>query len=764
MLSYSFYESDTRIMQYAAALVDRGDSVDVICLGRPGEPDRTVLNGVNVVRVQTRKVNEKGPFSYLYRIARFIFVSSMVLTHRHLSNRYDLIHVHSVPDFLVFAAIVPKLTGTPLILDIHDILPEFCASKFKLSHDSLLFRFMLFAERRSARFADHVIVANDLWRDRVALRSAKPQNCSSIGNYPDPEMFRLRPRSNVSEKFTIIFPGSLNWHQGVDVAINAFARISAQLPETEFRIYGEGPEKPALIALTQNLHMQDKVFFHEFVPTEEIAEIMANCDLAIVPKRASSSFGTEAASTKIREFMSLGVPVLVSRTKVDTYYHDESTVTFFESENEADLAACILKMRNDASLRQRQVQNALKSMEADNWDVKKNEYLGLVDSLQAKKLASWTAEVQKDRAIARSGHSGTAGQPKIWIDLDNSPHVPFFVPIIEDLEKLGYSILLTARDSAQVFDLLDFYHLDSKRIGSGSGKWKPLKMISIVVRAMRMIPLILRERPVMALSHGSRTQVVVSLFLRIPSVMITDYEHANNSLARYALSWAIVPEVISEASMGMAKDRVIKYPGIKEDVYVQSFEPDPKIRAQLGLKSDDLVITVRPPANQAHYHSHLSDVLFRATIEILSRNDEARIVLLPRNEEQGHEIRKMWPALFASRKIQIPEHVVDGLNLIWHSDLVISGGGTMNREAAALGVPVYSIFRGKIGAVDEYLAREGRLIILEKPDDVEQKVRLVRRNTGARPISHRPALASIVGSIDMVAQSLDDKRVLQART
>src|SRR5579864_4371213 len=137
MITYSFYETDTRVMQYANALAERGDTVDVLALGREGTKQFETIDGVNVYRVQTRKVNEKSPLGYLAKILRFLFFSGAILTWRSIAKRYDLIHVHNVPDFLVFAAVTSKFLGTRVVLDIHDILPEFYASKFGISNQSV---------------------------------------------------------------------------------------------------------------------------------------------------------------------------------------------------------------------------------------------------------------------------------------------------------------------------------------------------------------------------------------------------------------------------------------------------------------------------------------------------------------------------------------------------------------------------------------------------------------------------------------------------
>jgi glycosyltransferase involved in cell wall biosynthesis len=380
MVAYSFYESDTRIRQYSMALAGRGDTVDVIALKRHGQPDHQVLEGVNVYRIQKRTINERGPFAYLTRIMRFLIRSGIVVARMHRGKKYDVVHVHSVPDFLVFAAVVPKLRGARVILDIHDILPEFYASKFKSSQKSLAFKFLALAEKASIAFSDHTIIANQLWRERLISRSVTADKCTAIENFPDTNMFRpMRHESN--GHFRVIYPGTLNHHQGVDIALKAFAKIADDIPESQFDIYGDGPDKSSLIKLSQDLGLSHRVRFHDFLPTKEIASIMAQADLAIVPKRASSAFGTEAASTKIMEFMAMGVPLIVSRTKIDTYYFDDSQVKFFESENVSDLAACILEMQRNSAERERLSRNGTCYARAHCWENKKQVYLQLVDSL-----------------------------------------------------------------------------------------------------------------------------------------------------------------------------------------------------------------------------------------------------------------------------------------------------------------------------------------------------------------------------------------------
>ena len=384
MLGYAFYESDTRILQYATALASRGDAVDVISLKRDASlPEFEVLDGVAVHRIQSRTVNEKGLFTYAYRILRFLVCAMLFLRRKHRERPYDMVHVHNVPDFLVFAAAFARWKGVPVILDIHDLLPEFYASKFKISHRSILFRLITLVERCSAAFATHVIIANHLWRDRLVARSSQSTKCSVVRNHPDLDIFVAQSRQERSRdgKFLLTYPGSLNWHQGLDVAIRAFARVSDQLPDAEFHIYGEGSAKPSLIELANELGMRSRVLFHDFLPSRDIARVMAVTDLAIEPKRATSAFGNEALSTKILEFMALGVPVIASKTLIHAYYYDDSIVQYYENDDEVKLAEQILRLKNDSGRRASLVANAKKYVQENNWEARKHEYLELVDCL-----------------------------------------------------------------------------------------------------------------------------------------------------------------------------------------------------------------------------------------------------------------------------------------------------------------------------------------------------------------------------------------------
>jgi predicted glycosyltransferase len=340
--------------------------------------------------------------------------------------------------------------------------------------------------------------------------------------------------------------------------------------------------------------------------------------------------------------------------------------------------------------------------------------------------------------------SGEGRASRVWIDLDNSPHVPFFLPIAAELRKQGVDVVLTARDAYQVRQLLELYGVECRVIGGHSGKNKVLKVLVNCARALQLLPTVLRARPDHGLSHGSRAQVLICKALGIPTTVIHDYEFTTKT-GFLEPDWTVMPEVIPDGAMSKYADRVTRYPGLKEDVYVPGFRPDAGLLRELKIAEDRVIALLRPPADEAHYHNPESDTLFREVVRHLGSQAQVQTILLPRNQRQASRLRAEWAGLLESGKMMIPERPLDGLNLVWHADLVVSGGGTMNREAAALGVPVYSVFRGRIGAVDQYLVRDGRLTLIESVDDVRKKIRLVRWDRPAAPDSKpRPALAAIV--------------------
>jgi len=360
--------------------------------------------------------------------------------------------------------------------------------------------------------------------------------------------------------------------------------------------------------------------------------------------------------------------------------------------------------------------------------------------------------------IAASAPGGCA--MKIWIDLENTPHIPFFRPIISELRKRGHQVVLTARDGYQTCEMAGFHALDYQQIGRHYGRHLMTKVWGLLFRSAQLLRFARHEKPGLALNLGSRSQNLAAKLAGIPVVEIMDYEHTAES-ALLESRWYLTPRIVCAAVYnGKASQRIRTYDGIKEDVYVSDFQPDASILELLDLRDAKVVVAARPPATEAHYHNAEAELLFARFIERALECPDAKTVLLPRNLRQEAHLRSRHPQWFASRKLIVPKGVVDGLNLIWHSDLVVSGGGTMNREAAALGVPVYSVFRGPVGAVDRLLCEQQRLVMIETSEDVDRYIQLVPRNKGRMPDAPASsALTDILQHLNAIIASLRPRSI-----
>jgi predicted glycosyltransferase len=311
-------------------------------------------------------------------------------------------------------------------------------------------------------------------------------------------------------------------------------------------------------------------------------------------------------------------------------------------------------------------------------------------------------------------------QMRIWIDLANSPHVPFFRALIPEFVASGNQVEITARDFAQTVELAAKAGMTPHVIGRHGGGSITGKAGNLVGRAAALRKWARDRGFDLAVSHNSYAQIAAAAALGIKTVTLMDYEHQPaNHLAFRLASRVIVPRAFPAAELrkyGASLRKVKRYEGTKEDVYLADFSPDPafsEVLRKLGVASEDVLVVVRPPAREALYH-RFENELFDQLLARLSSRDEARIILLPRSDAQRSEYEKRgWPNMI------MPREALDGANLIAAADLVVSAGGTMNREAAALGVPAVSIYAGKWAAIDEELVREGRLQRISLRGEIE---------------------------------------------
>jgi predicted glycosyltransferase len=318
---------------------------------------------------------------------------------------------------------------------------------------------------------------------------------------------------------------------------------------------------------------------------------------------------------------------------------------------------------------------------------------------------------------------------KVWIDMTASAHVLVFRPLIAILRGRGADVKITARDYAQTLQLLELHGLEADAvIGHHGGRSRTGKARAMFSR-LRALRRWAKGRSFdVALAHGSHELTITARRLEIPSATTFDYEWAwlQHELGCHAATKVVVPDAIPPERLeryGAKPPKLVQYEGLKEEYYLADFEPDPAVLQEFALDPARTLVVLRPPPDVSLYHRH-SNPLFPQTLDFVGARDEVHAVVLPRTEEQRDFVRRLdLPSVI------VPPAAVDAQSLIAFSDLVVSAGGTMNREAAALGVPVYTTYGGRLGGVDEALIRDGRLVPLSDP----RALRLEKRSAAATP-------------------------------
>jgi uncharacterized protein len=300
---------------------------------------------------------------------------------------------------------------------------------------------------------------------------------------------------------------------------------------------------------------------------------------------------------------------------------------------------------------------------------------------------------------------------RIWVDLTNSPHVLVMRPVIEKLRQRGHDVEVTARDFAQTLELCERFRMPHTAIGRHRGGRIAAKARGLGERSVELARWARGRRFDRALGHGSNDVMVAAKMLRISSATTFDYEWAtvqHNINCRLAAR-VVVPDVIPPERLYRlgARGKLSAYRGLKEEYYLADFDPDPSILTALGLDAERPVAVVRTPPAVSLYHRFQNDVFAR----VLDRLAGVQTVVLPRTPEQRAELE-------TAGHFVVPERAIDAQSLVAYADVVVSAGGTMNREAVALGTPVYTVFEGRLGAVDERLIAEGRLRRLTDPDEL----------------------------------------------
>lgn len=335
----------------------------------------------------------------------------------------------------------------------------------------------------------------------------------------------------------------------------------------------------------------------------------------------------------------------------------------------------------------------------------------------------------------------------IWIDIENTPHVMFFRPIIESLKKMNYDVIITARDYGGIKKLLEMNNLKFKLIGTDYGKSKISKIKGVLGRIVKLYFFVKNKGITVSISHGSRTHIGASWLAKIPSITSYDYEYSSKFLVHSITTKIIVPALINDdffIENKISLKNIVRYHGYKEQIYLNEFKPDSEFLNSFNINKSNIIILIRPPAFNSHYFTEKSEEIFNFLLEKLNQLKNISVIISARNHSQKSYLKKLLPKY--NFEYHLLESELDGLNLIWNCDLIFSGGGTMNREAALLGIPVYSIFGGKIGALDKELNKLGRLVFIRNKSDFD-KVKFVKRGADVNKILKSNVKDEIISEI-----------------
>lgn len=380
MIAYSKYASDARIRREAEALTARGDEVDLICLPDEMLGTGNELNGVRLHPVNIKQYRGSKVWRYVLSYARFFCRSFLLVTMRHLRCRYDVIQVHTMPDLLVFAALVPRLMGARIILDIHDLMPELYMSKFNLSWDHWLIRALVCMEKISIAFAHRAIAVHQTHLEALAMHGNPVRKFEVLMNTPDPAVFFRRSRERQSKCFKLVYHGTISKRHGLELAILAAAIARSDVANLKLSIIGDGDDLQRLVDLVGNLKLERVVNFEKGVPVNELPALLEDADLGIIPLK-QDIFTQYMLPVKLMEYVALGIPVIVTRTKTITRYFDEDMVEYIGSESENEIAQRIVQLYRDPQRRVRMTIKADEFARRNNWKSQKLEYYNLVDSL-----------------------------------------------------------------------------------------------------------------------------------------------------------------------------------------------------------------------------------------------------------------------------------------------------------------------------------------------------------------------------------------------
>ncbi len=382
MIAYTNYQTDPRVIRAAEAAVSGGFSVDFIALKREGEPSQEIIRGVNVIHLNQLRYRGGGMLKYMLSYLEFFFRCFFVTSRLHFKKRYKVVHVNNMPDFFVFCALIPKLMGSKILLDIHDPVPNTFASKFKSGERSVLYKLLLWQELVSAYFADKILTVHDPVKDYVLVKQhgLAPEDILVVANFADDELFKLRKLPPKSKPLRLVFHGTILERYGLRTAMTALSQVRHK-DRISVKIIGEGDFSAQLKELIKTLGLEKIVDFdNRMYPLHEIPRMLEGCNLGLVPLEISSI--TEyALPLKLLEYLSLGMPSITVRNTAIGYYFGDEDCLYFDPKDPASLRDILDRLLENPDLLTAYQQRATILREKFLWRHEKRKYIDLLLTL-----------------------------------------------------------------------------------------------------------------------------------------------------------------------------------------------------------------------------------------------------------------------------------------------------------------------------------------------------------------------------------------------
>ncbi len=396
------YYHDPRVRRYAESLAERGTQVDVLCL-RDQNQSFTGGNGaVRVFALAGLRGHSRGAWGYLVEYGASFILFTGWLFALYIKNRYQVIHVHNMPDFLVFTALIPRILGAKVILDIHDPMPEFYMSKYQEQTDTLTVRLMRWQEKLSAWLAQAVITANPNFKNKLVKRGIRSDKITVVNNVPDLRLFVRRTDSrkplHKGKPFTLTYPGTIAPRYGLDVAIRSMPLLMKKIPELRLVIIGSGAKQAyvaELAKLAEHLGVSSSVYFEPVVPTVQVPRYLLQADVGIYPALPDPHMNI-AVPGKVLEYAIMGLPIVASRLEALENLFPDSAILFFEPGNVDQFASCVLELYENPAKRDELVRNADRAfVQKYTWRTEREVYFKLLNQLV-------TPGARKDRGIEKN--------------------------------------------------------------------------------------------------------------------------------------------------------------------------------------------------------------------------------------------------------------------------------------------------------------------------------------------------------------------------